>query len=33
MVNYLRYGVPLPAYTYAPGSYVTPDNLGALDCG
>lgn len=33
MVNHLRYGVPLPAFTYAPGEYVTPDNLGTLACG
>jgi len=33
MVNNLRYDVPLPAFTYAPGSFVTPDNLGTLPCG
>lgn len=33
MVNNLRYGVPLPAFTYAPGEFVTPDNLGTLSCG
>jgi L-arabinose transport system substrate-binding protein len=33
LVNNLRYGVPLPAFTYAPGQFVTPDNLGTLSCG
>jgi L-arabinose transport system substrate-binding protein len=33
MVNNLRYDIPLPLFTYNPGDYVTPDNLGALDCG
>jgi L-arabinose transport system substrate-binding protein len=32
MVNHLRYGVPLPAFTYAPGSFVTRDDMGTLNC-
>jgi L-arabinose transport system substrate-binding protein len=33
MVNHLRYDVPLPAFTYAPGLVVTRDDHEILNCG
>lgn len=32
MVNYLRYDVPLPAFTFAPGILVTKGNVAGLGC-
>ena len=32
MVNHLRYGVPLPAFTYSPGIYVDEDSSDILGC-
>lgn len=32
MVNHLRYGVPLPAFTYAPGIFVTEENPAGFSC-